>query len=113
MIKKTIFLIALAVLLHPAIALAETSKSPLSDPVKRIAQDPQTKMIVYLESDQCHLVAIGSDGRIVWTKEIFAMRFWHISSFKISNGTLTIEEGNQGEAVFDCKTGSLTVINAL
>jgi hypothetical protein len=114
MISKAILPIALGVLLLPAVGLADPKKPPLSTPQERIVQDVKTKITYYLESDQLHLVAISQDGKILWVADSQVMRFWHITKFKVSNGILDVEGWNgQGQAIFDCKTGSMGPVEEL
>ena len=84
MICRAIFLLVL--LSAPLIARADSSGP-------RVLQDPKTKVIFYLESDECHIAAISPEGKLLWCTQVmptdFKKRgdrfggfdFWHPGNF--------------------------------
>jgi hypothetical protein len=68
-----------------------TSRAVFSDPAtavvpdaQKVIQDPKTKVIYYLESDQRHIAALSPDGKLLWCCEVVpapAPHRVHILSF--------------------------------
>jgi hypothetical protein len=73
------------------------SDSPDSPP--RVLQDPKTKVVYYLESDQCHIAAISPDGKLLWCLQVMPSNykergfklqgfgFWHPGNFQPMDGS--------------------------
>jgi hypothetical protein len=38
----------------------------------RVVQDPETKVIYYMESDRHHIVALSPDGKLLWNCEVIS-----------------------------------------
>jgi hypothetical protein len=90
------------------------------DPLPRVVLDPQSKIAFYLESDQCHVSAIDSSGKLLWCRNMFPFAgklHPHISKFVIRHGYLNIEGegggfGSMG-ASLDEKTGEPLAMSAI
>ena len=101
MVKWVILPIALAAFLFNGVVRADdTSKPSASDSTSpRILQDPKTKVIYYLESDDCHVVAISPEGKLLWSVQVLpadfkknggrmgGLSFWKHGEFPPSDGS--------------------------
>jgi len=43
--------------------------APPGDPT-RVLQDPKSKVVYYLESDQRHIAAVSPDGKLLWCRAV-------------------------------------------
>jgi len=53
-----------------AITFGDVLIASAPDSPPRIIQDPKTKIVYYLESDQRHIAAIAPDGKLLWCIEV-------------------------------------------
>ena len=97
---------------------------PKASPPPRVVYDPSTKIAIYLESDGCHVSAIGPAGKLLWCRNFFPAACGirpKIEKFEAKNGFVTLSAksinwtasgggGGSMDASFDEKTG--TVITA-
>jgi hypothetical protein len=86
----------------------------------RVVQDPTSKIVFYLESDQCHVSAISPEGKLLWSKNLFpyARLSPHIEKFAVSSGGNLQIEGTGGSygsmvATLKGKTGEILLMSAL
>jgi hypothetical protein len=110
---RAIFWIVLITLFLPTICSGDTTSGVLKDPKTDALKDPKTGIIYYLELDQCHLVAISPDGKILWNLEIIMPPKFKGSSFgrfafnDENSIFLSDVGGNIKTMIVDKKTGKL------
>jgi len=115
---KNVLKIIILGLLFELTVVADNQQTT-TKPVPIIAVDAKTKIIFFLESDQCHVSALTPEGVVLWSKNLFpyARTTPHIEKFIADGGDLHVEStgGDSGSktAVFDGKTGKVILMDAL
>jgi hypothetical protein len=100
----------IAILLF-ALSLAPIKANTDTAPSPHVVQDPKTKVIFYLESDQHHIAAINPQGKLLWFKAIYPSK---ISGLKLTPSSIDVDlDAGKGGASLDKKTGEIEVIMEL
>lgn len=67
---NAILWVAMLALFFPRIVLGDdAAKAANATSLSRTLQDPETKVVYYLESDMSHLAAISPEGTLLWARE--------------------------------------------
>ncbi|MCE0499442.1 MAG: hypothetical protein LV481_15990 [Methylacidiphilales bacterium] len=99
-------------LLTSTVVFSDGPVATQNSSASRTLQDPKTKIIYYLESDQRHIAAISPKGKLLWCFEFPGNQHLHINSFELQSGGIVVDGGVVG-ATLDAKTGAIMFISEL